>query len=444
MKENSLGHKISTPFLLKFAFPTIIVMIFSTLYGMVDGAFVSRLIGTDALSSVNIVMPIITIATSIGMMFATGGSAISGKLIGQSKDEKARQVFSLMTLSTFILGIILAGLCLVFINPLLKLLGVTDSIYRYCYDYTFYIVLFLPISITSMIFQIFFITAGKSTLGMIINIISGSVNIILDYVFIKIFKLGVTGSAIATSLGFAVITVFGFLYFSINKNNIIYLTKPVFDKKALTDGCKNGASEMVSNLSQSITLILYNNIIIRLAGVDGVASITILLYILQLIVAIFMGYSTGVSPLISYNYGKDNHSELKKIYKTSLIFILSFSVLVFILGQIFIGNLVTFFSDSNENVYNMAVDGYKIFGFGFLFMGFSIFGSAMFTALTNGKISAIISLLRTFVFIVITAIILPMIFGLNGVWLSFAVSEFLGMLVTTCYFKKSKSQYHYA
>jgi len=246
MKKNALEHRISTPFLLKFAFPTIVVMIFSTLYGMVDGAFVSRLIGTNALSSVNIVMPIITIATSIGMMFATGGSAISGKLIGQGKNEKARQVFSLMTASTFVLGIVLAVLCLVFMNPLLKLLGATENIYKYCYDYTFYLVLFLPTSITSMVFQIFFITAGKATLGMIINIISGIINIVFDYVFIKILGLGIAGSAIATSLGFAVTTVFGFLYFMINKNNTVFLTKPVFNKRVLIDGCKNGAYNTIS------------------------------------------------------------------------------------------------------------------------------------------------------------------------------------------------------
>lgn len=443
MKGNSLEHKITTPFLLRFTFPTIVVMIFSTMYSMVDGAFVSRLIGTDALSSVNIVMPIITVATSLGMMFATGGSAISGKLLGEGKDEKARQVFSFMALATFIVGIILAVLSLIFINPLLKLLGVTDDIYQYCYDYTFYILLFFPLSVTSMIFQIYFITAGKATLGMVINILSGVTNIILDYVFIKLLNMGIAGSAIATSIGFALTTVVGFLYFLLSRKNAIHLTKPVFDKRVLIDGCKNGASEMVSNLSQSVTLILYNNIIIRIAGVNGVASITILLYILQLIVAIFMRYSTGVSPLISYNYGKEAHSELKKIYKTSLIFIGIFSLIVFIFGHIFIGNLVSFFSGSNENVYNMAVDGFKIFSLGFLFMGFSIYGSAMFTSLSNGKVSAIISLLRTFVFIVITAIILPMIFGLNGVWASFAVSELLGMLVAIYYFRKLKAQYKY-
>ena len=444
MKENKLDHPISARFLWKFSLPTIIVMLFSTLYGMVDGAFVSRLIGTDALSAVNIVMPLTTVATSVGMMFATGGSAISAKQLGEGKIKEARQVFSLMTLAACLTGILLTVLGLLFMNPLLSLLGATDSIYAYCRDYALYILLFLPSSVTSMVFQIYFITAGRTSLGMAVNVASGIANIILDYVFIRLLGLGVAGSAIATSLGFAITTGAGVLYFALNKKNVLSFTKPKWDKHILASGCKNGASEMVSNLSQSITLVLYNNIIIRLAGVDGVAAITILLYVMQLILAVFIGYATGIAPLFSYNYGRDRTDRLKQLHKTSLIFISAFSVIVVALGQLFAGRLVLFFAGSNQNVYDLAVHGFRLFGFAFLFSGISIYGSAMFTALSNGKVSAILSLLRTFVFIVIAAIALPMILGLDGVWLSFTVAECLGMLVTAYYFHKMKAKYHYA
>lgn len=444
MENNSLEREITIKSLLTFSLPTIIVMIFSTLYGMVDGIFVTRLIGTDALSAVNIVMPLITIATSIGMMFATGGSAITARLIGEGNREKARQIFSSIIAVTLLSGVVIAALGIWFIKPLLTFLGATNDIYRYCYDYAYFILLMMPLSITSMVFQVFFITAGKSTLGMIVNIISGVMNIILDYVFIGIFEIGIKGAAIATSLGFAITTITGLVYFCFNRKNVLYLTKPKLEGKILWNSCTNGASEMVSNLSQSITLLLYNNIIIRLSGVDGVAAITILLYATDLMIAIFMGYATGVAPIISYNYGKNESGRLKKIYSISLKSIIIFSVIVFIIGQLIAGQLISFFSPIGTNVYDLAEHGFRLFSISFLFMGISIYGSAMFTAYSDGRISATISALRTFVFVIISVIALTAIWGVNGVWLSLPVAELLGTLITMYYFKKYKNKYLYS
>lgn len=442
--NNNLEREITTGSLLKFALPTIIVMIFSTLYGMVDGVFVARLIGTDALSSVNIVMPLITIATSLGMMFATGGSAIAAKLIGEKKEKEARETFSLMVAVTFISGIAIAVLGIVFIKPLLTFLGATEDIYQYCHDYAFCIFLLFPVSMASIVFQVFFITAGKSTLGMVANIMSGIANVILDYVFIKYFEWGTAGAALATSMGFAITTVMGVIYFTASRKGVLYLTKPKMNGKVLFHSCTNGISEMVSNLSQSVTLILYNNILIRMAGVDGVAAMTILLYASDLMIAIFMGYATGIAPVISYNYGKDDHDRLKKIHGISLKSIGLFSIAVFLFGQLATGNLVAIFSSQGTHVYDLAVHGFRIFCFSFLFMGISIYGSSMFTAYSDGKVSAIISTMRTFVFIVISVLLLPMVMGINGVWVSFPIAEMLGMLVTVYYFKKHEEKYHYA
>lgn len=444
MQNNNLEREITTASLLKFAFPTIVVMIFSTLYGMVDGVFVTRLINTDALSAVNIVMPLITIATSLGMMFATGGSAITAKLIGENQPGEARQTFSLMVAATFIIGVVLSALGLVFIKPLLSFMGATQDIYQYCHDYAFYVLLLMPVSMASMVFQVFFITAGKSTLGMIVNIVSGVTNIVLDYVLIKHFSLGIAGAAIATSLGFAITTITGLVYFSIDRKNVLYLTRPKLSGSVLLHSCTNGASEMVSNLSQSITLLLYNNVLIRIAGVDGVAAITILLYATDLLIAIFMGYATGISPLISYNFGKNEQERLKKIHSISLKSIALFSVIIFLAGQAAAGSLVSFFSPAGTHVYDLAVHGFRIFAFSFLFMGISIYGSAMFTSFSDGKVSAIISAMRTFVFLIIAVLVLSIAFKLDGVWLSLPVAELLGMIVTVCFFKKYKDKYHFA
>lgn len=444
MENNNLEREITTGSLLKFALPTIIVMIFSTLYGMVDGVFVTRLINTNALSSVNIVMPLITVASSLGMMLAAGGSAITAKLIGENQSKEARQTFSLIVAVTFVIGVVISILGIVFIEPLLTLLGATEDIYAYCHDYAYFILLLLPFSIASMVFQVFFITAGKSTLGMFVNIISGIANIILDYVFIKYFDWGIAGAAIATSLGFTITTIAGFIYFTVNRKNALYLTKPKINGRVLLHSCTNGASEMVSNLSQSVILILYNNMIIRLAGVDGVAAITILLYATDLLIAIFMGYATGISPLFSYNYGKGEHDRLKKIHNISLKSICLSSIVVFVVGQFAAGSLVSFFSPTGTHVYELAVHGFRLFGLAFLFMGISIYASAMFTAYSDGKTSAIISALRTFVFLITAVILLSALWGLNGVWLSLPVAELSGMLVTIHYFKKYKSKYNYA
>ena len=445
MEQNqALDKNISFKMIIKFSLPTIISMIFMSIYSSVDGVFVSRLVGTNALSSVNIVMPIVLMIMAIGTMFGSGGNALIAKKLGEGKNREAKENFSLLIVVAFIISSLIAVICYIFLNPLLHFLGADDSIIEYCRDYAIPILVLTPVSIFGMIFHMSFITAGKAHFGLIFSVIGGIVNIILDYLFIAVLGMGIRGAALATGIGYSVPSVVGFIYFLFKRNGSIYIIKPKFDIQVILKSCSNGASEMVTSLSNAVVTILLNNILMRLAGSDGVASITIILYTQGLLASAYMGYSFGISPIISYNYGKQDSERLKKIYKISLRTILVASIVTFSASLLFAGPLVNIFTHSGTNVYDMAVRGFRIFSICFLLMGFNGFASAMFTALNNGIVSAILSFFRTLVFIVISALLLPVVIGIDGVWLSIPVAEVLGVLMTIYYFKKMKSVYNYA
>lgn len=442
--NNNLNIKISAGSLIRFALPTIISMVFMSVYMMTDGVFVARLINTTALSAVNIIMPLIMVSVALGMMLATGGSAIIAKKMGEGNEQEARENFSMLIVVASVGGIILAALGLAFIDTLIRFLGANETVYQYCYDYAFTSLLLFPFGIIAMLFQVFFITAGKATLGMAISMIGGVVTVSLDYICIAMMNMGITGAAISTGVGYAVPGLIGLAYFIFNRKGTLYLVKPKMDVGVLLHSCANGASEMVTNLSQSVITILFNNILMRLAGENGVASITIILYVQGLLNSAFMGYSTGIAPIISYNYGKNDDTKLKKAYTISKRVIFITSVVIFAGALTFAGPLVSVFAPSATAVYDMALHGFRLFSFSFLFMGFSIFGSSMFTALSNGRVSAIISFLRALVFVVAAVLLLPMAFNLNGVWLAVPVAEVLGLLVTAYYINKLKVKYRYA
>lgn len=441
--DNSLDKNISTGFLLKFAFPTVITMVFMSIYTMVDGIFVSRLIGTDALSAVNIVMPIILTSYAIATMFGTGGNAIVAKKLGEKKDTEARINFSTLVVVTIVISSILTVLSFIFINPLLNFLGADESIYNYTYHYAVYSLVFLPFTMFSAIFQSFFVTAGKAHLGLIFTVAGGLSNMILDYVFIKVLGIGIAGAAIATGIGYTIPGLLGLLFFIFNRKGSLYLVKPNLDLELIKDTCINGSSEMVTNLSGSIITILMNNILMSLAGADGVASITVILYIQMLLTAVFMGYSMGTAPLISFNYGKQDNTRLNKIYKISLTIITVISLTVFIFGITNTNLLISIFTGESSEVFNMAVHGFKLFSPSFIFIGINIFSSAFFTAFSNGKVSAFISFLRTLFFVIVFLLILPKFLGINGVWIAVPLAEILGFMVSIFYFKKYKTIYGY-
>lgn len=442
--RNSLDMKISAMSLLKYALPTIIAMVFMSVYMMTDGIFVARLINTDALSAVNIVMPLIMVSVALGTMLATGGSAIVARKMGEGKAQEARQNFSLLTGAIVVVGLLLSIIGLIFIDPLIRFLGANDTIYQYCYDYAFMSLLLFPFGMFAMLFQIFFITASKATLGMVVTMIGGVITVLLDYFCIAVLDMGITGAAVSTGVGYAVPGFIGLFYFLFNRKGTLYLVKPKIDKDVLIKSCTNGSSEMVTNLSQSVITVLFNNILMGIAGQDGVASITIILYAQGLLNSAFMGYATGIAPIISYNYGKQDVARLKKTYTISNRVIALSSVFLFAVALLSASPLVAVFSPQGTSVYGMAVHGFRVFSVSFLFMGFSIFGSSMFTAFSNGRVSAIISLMRALVFVVISISLLPLVLGLDGVWLAIPLAEILGMFITLYYFRSLKNTYHYA
>lgn len=440
----SLERPITAASLLQFSLPTIISMIFMGIYTTIDGVFVSRLIGTDALSSVNIIMPIANAAIAIGTMFGTGGNAIVAKRLGEGKDQTARENFSLILITAAIVGLIFTIIGLIFINPLIFFLGSDKSLYAYCYDYALYTLVFVPACVFAMIFQVFFITAGHAGLGLGFSIAGGLSNILLDYVLIHVCSWGIKGAAIATGISYTIPFLAGLAYFAFCKKNPLHICRPRLQWRVIQRACLNGSSEMVTNLSMSVVTLLFNLIMMEFAGSDGVASVTIILYSQYLMSCIYLGYAVGIAPIISYNYGRRDTGQLKKLFHLSLIIVTIASIITFIISLSFASPLVAIFSSHESNVYEMAVYGFRLFSISFLFMGFNIYGSAMFTALSDGIISAVLSLLRTLVFVILAVLLLPKFIGMDGVWLSIPAAELLGFLLTFFFFWKKKAVYHYA
>lgn len=442
--DNSLDHEITLSHILKFVMPSIIMMVFSNIYGMIDGLFVSNYISSDALAAVNVVFPVIMVCIALSTMLGTGGNAIIAKKLGEGKISEARTNMSTIVWTTLVGSIIISVITFIFLEPIIYFLGSNELIYDYCKDYLETLLIFLPFTMLSILFQTFFITIGKSSLGLFFTIIGGLSNIALDYLFIVDMNLGVSGAAAATAIGYCLTGLFGLIYFCFNKRNSLYLVKPCFNFKLLKEASINGSSEMVSSLAASIVTLLLNKILMNLAGVDGVAAITVILYIQGLLSAAFMGYSMGISPLISFNFGKGEHGRLHKLYRISMISIVITSILVFIISLWQSSFLVSVFVDTaQKNVYELSLSGLRIFSISFLFMGINLFASAMFTALSNGKVSAIISFLRTLVFVVVCILIFPIFFGITGVWIAIPVAELLSLIVSLFFLNKYKSFYHY-
>lgn len=441
--DKNLGQDFKFFSLLKFVMPSIIMMVFMSMYTMVDGAFVSRFVSTDALSAVNIVYPLYSIVIAIAIMLATGGSAIIAKKLGEQNNKEAKENFTFIILVGIIIGIIVLIIGIFFIEPLIKMLGSNATTHDYCIDYGQTLLYFAPFAMLQMLFQYLFVTAGKPNLGLIVTILAGITNVVLDYVFIVKLGIGIKGAALATGIGLLIPAIFGVIYFTFNRKGILYFVKPSFDFKALLESCVNGSSEMVSNISVAVVTFLFNMVMLRFLGEDGVAAITILLYAQFVLNAIFFGFSMGVAPIISYNYGANNIDRQKRIFKYCMLFIISVSVIVYMLSLIGAPTLTKFFAHEGTTVYDIALEGFEIFNISFLFTGLNIFASTMFTAYSNGKVSAILSFLRTFVFIIGSLLILPYIIGVNGAWLATVIAELLSFFVSIYLIFRYKNTYNY-
>ena len=419
MNSNPLAKNFNTGSLLKFAFPTISMMLFMGLYTIVDTIFVSRFVNTNALSAINIVCPVINLIVGLGTMIATGGSAIVARKMGAGEPKRAKQDFTLLILFGFILGVIIFVLGIIFIDEIIYALGADKVLFPYCKDYLTIILLFTPASMLQVLFQNLFVTAGKPTLGLVLSVSAGVMNIVFDYLFMVIFDMGIAGAGFGTGIGYLIPAITGLIVFC-KKSGTLSFVKPIIDIKVLGESCINGSSEMVSQLSTAITTFFFNRTMMNLLGVNGVASITIIIYTQFLLTTLFIGFSMGVAPVISYNFGANNYYGLKKIYKICISFIFVGSLFIFALS----------FINGNTLVYKIAINGFMIFVFSFLFSGFNIFSSAIFTALSNGKLSALISFLRTFGFIMIGLLVMPQFIEITGVWLAVPVAEILTLCIS--------------
>ena len=416
--------------ILKFAIPTIAMTVFMSFYTMVDGLFVSNLIGTNALSAINLTAPIIQLVTAISTMLATGGSAVIMKKMGEQKAEEAKEDFTFLILVNVIVGIVM---CTV---------GYSADVEGYCVEYlSRYLVFTVPILLMNN-FTLYMIASEKANLSLVCSVTGGVLNMVLDYVFIAGFDMGISGAAIATGLGYSVTAVVGLFVFS-RKKSLLHFKKPVFRFKVLANAATNGCSEMATALVTGIITMMFNWTMLHYVGEDGVAAVTIIMYVLMFASSLYTGYSYGVAPMLSYYYGEQNHEKLKKMVAVSMRVIAGISLVTVAASFLLTRPLVSVFARPDNPVYDLAVTGNRICTIALLFIGFNIFASGMFTALSNGIVSAVLAFSRSFVFMLITMIVLPLILGVNGIWLATPAAELMALALSVFMFLKYRKRYGY-
>ena len=430
--------------LLRFVLSPVVMMVFTSLYSVVDGFFVSNFVGKTPFAAINLIMPITMGVGMVGFMIGTGGSAIVSKTLGEGNHKKANQTFSLLIYTTIIVSLFLSAVGFIFIRPISAMLGATGALLEDCTLYGGILFLSQSAFILQNVFQSFFVTAEKPALSLKISIAAGLTNILFDFLFIAVFQWGIAGAAIATAMGQIVGGFIPLCYFGRRNNSLLRLTKTTFDAKALLKTFTNGSSEMVTNLSASIINILYNFKLMEMAQENGVAAYGIIQYANFIFMAVFFGYSIGSAPIIGYHYGAGNHAELKNLFRKSLLLTGFTGVCMTLIAEILAGPVVAIFAGYDADLYTMTTNGFRLYALAFSIMGINVWGSAFFTALSNGAVSAILSFLRTFVFQIAVLFTLPALLGINGIWLAIVVAELLALSVTILFFVIKKKQYQYA
>lgn len=431
--------------LLRFTLPTIGMMIFTSIYSVVDGFFVSNYAGKTQFAGINIIWPFLMIMSTIGLMFGTGGSAIVSNTFGRGDKEKANRYFSLFVYTAVILGIIFMILGIAFIRPIASLLGAEGELLEAAVIYGRIILLSLPFNVLQFMFQAFLVTAERPKMGLIVTIMSGVTNMVLDAVLVILLpqEHKLAGAAVATALSQVVGGLVPLIYFSVKNSSILRLGKTNFDGKAILKATTNGSSEFMSNVSMSLVGMLYNYELLKYAGNDGVAAYGVMMYVSTIFSALFIGYSIGVAPVIGFHDGAKNHSELKSLFKKSLILIGSFGALMVLCAELLAAPLSKLFVGYDDNLMDLTVYGFRIFGLSFLFMGFAIFSSGFFTALNDGVTSAIISFLRTLVFQTAAVIICSKLWEINGIWYSMVIAEMMAVIISSIFLITKRKKYHY-
>lgn len=429
--------------LLRFTLPSIIMMVFTSIYGVVDGFFVSNYVGKTPFAAVNFIMPVLMILGAIGFMFGAGGSALVSKTMGEGKKEKAKQLFSLFIYVTIGCGVVLAVLSFILLPNIAEWLGAEESMLDDCVTYGRIIVLALPFYMLQFEFQSFFVTAEKPELGLAVTVISGGANMVLDALFVAVFHWGLIGAAAATAVSQCIGGIVPLIYFYVKQEGSLSLVKTSFDGRAIWRATLNGSSELMSNISMSIVSMLYNIQLLKFAGENGVAAYGVLMYVNMIFLAIFIGYSTGIAPVVGFHYGAQNTEELKGLRKKSIRIILCSSVAMFLLSELLATPLSGIFVSYDADLMEMTEHAFFIYSFSFLFAGMAIFGSSFFTALNDGLVSAAISFLRTLVFQVAAVLLFPLIWELDGIWISIVAAEVMAVIVTVAFLIGLKKKYQY-
>lgn len=429
--------------LLRFALPSIIMMIFTSIYGVVDGIFVSNFAGKTPFAAINLIMPYIMIFGTVGFMVGTGGTALVSKTLGMGDHKKANEIFSMLVWFCIISGLVLTVASMAFLRPAAILLGAEGEILENCILYGMIVLPATTSYILQFAFQSFCITAEKSNLSLTMMVVAGICNIVLDALFVAVFGWGLVGAAAATAIAQSIGAIIPLVYFARPNQSLLKLGRCHFDGKALLRTCTNGASELMSNLSMSLVGMLYNLQLLKFAGEDGIAAYGVIMYVNFVFMAIFIGFVISTAPLIGFNYGADNRAELKNIFHKSLIILGVFSLLMTGSAIALARPLSVIFVGYDRLLLEMTTRGFVIYALSFLLSGFNIFGSSMFTALNNGLVSAVISFLRTLVCQTAAVMILPIFFELDGIWFSIVAAELAALVLTVYFFFKYRNRYHY-
>lgn len=438
--------------LYRFVLPTVIMMVFTSVYGIVDGLFVSNFAGRLSFAAINLIFPLIMVLGSVGFMLGTGGNAVVSKTLGEGDRERANKIFSMLVYVTVVLGVALAVLGII-VAPVIakwfisaeKEMPEAERIetVEYCIVYGRIILAALPAFMLQNVFQGFFVTAEKPRLGLFVIVAAGVTNIVLDALFVGVFKWGVVGAAVATAMSQAVGGVIPLFYFARKNDSLLRLGKTKYDGKVLLAVCFNGSSELLSNVSASFVTILYNAQLMKFAGVDGVSAYGVIMYASFTFAAIYIGYAIGSAPIVGYNYGAQNHEEMKNIFKKSMITTFACGLIMTVLAFALANTLASIFVGYNDGLRELTAHGFKVYAFSFLICGVNIFASSFFTALSNGLISALISSSRI-VFQMITVLILPIFFALEGVWIAITLAEILAALFALIFLYAYRNKYRYA
>jgi putative MATE family efflux protein len=430
--------------LLRFTFPSIVMMIFTSIYGVVDGIFVSNFAGKTSFAAINLIMPYLMVFGTLGFMVGTGGTALISKTLGMGDGKKANEIFSMLTWVCIIGGVVLTAVSMIFMRPAARLLGAEGQMLEDCVTYGLIVQTALTAYILQFAFQSFCVTAEKPNLSLGMMVVAGVCNIVLDALFVGVFRWGLIGAAVATAAAQMIGAVIPIVYFARPNGSLLRLGKCRFDGKALLRTCTNGSSELMSNLSLSLVGMLYNVQLLHYAGEDGIAAYGVIMYVNFVFLSVFIGFAIGSAPLIGYNFGADNRAELKSLFKKSLTLLGVFALIMTAAAELLAAPLSKVFVGYDRSLTEMTTRGFMIYSLSFLLCGFNIFGSSMFTALNNGLVSAVISFLRTLVCQTCAVLLLPMLIGVDGIWCAIVVAELAALLLTVGCFIKFRGRYHYA